>query len=230
MAPLTALLLSTPLFGFSLNIDASLGQPPAVVVDPAVVLQVEVATELDEPSAPTTADLVRKRNKIKKIHKWFGIATWSFMTVTVAAGFVQFYNEYGWWQGQGNNPCVNGDAVFGQRQCSGQANVHLSLGVITSALYFTTFGLSFAMPDPLGVSEGNSDFARKLRTHKALRWATFAGMLAQIGLGLIVANPEWVGLDRANDYETLRALSTTHLAIGLATWGALTWAGAIMLF
>ena len=86
------------------------------------------------------------------------------------------------------------------------------------------------MPDPLGVSEGNSDFARKLRTHKILRWVTFAGMLAQIGLGVVIANGDWFGMDRANNYKTLRALATAHLALGTVTWGALTWAGSIMLF
>jgi len=230
MGPLTALLLATPVFGFSLSIDSSLDTPPAVVVDPGVVLQVEVSAELDQPSEPTTADLVRKRNKLKRIHKGFGIATWSVMTLTVVAGFIQFYNQYGWWYSQGATPCVQGTAVFGQSQCSGTPTLHLTLGVVTAALYFTTFGLSVAMPDPLNVSEGDSEFARKLRTHKALRWVTFAGMLAQIGLGLVIANPEWFGIDRANNYNTLRALATTHLAVGAVTWGALTWQGAIMLF
>ena len=230
MGPLTALLLATPVFGLSLGIDASLAQPPAVVIDPAVVLQIEVATELEEPAAPTTADLVRRRNEIKRIHKGFGIATWSVMTLAVVSGFIQFYNKYGWWQSQASNPCVRGDAVFGQRQCSGTPTLHLTLGVLSGALFFTTFGLSFGMPDPLKASEGNSDFARKLRTHKILRWVTLAGMLAQFGLGLVIANPDWFGIDRANNYNALRALATTHLALGVTTWGALTWQGAIMVF
>ena len=94
----------------------------------------------------------------------------------------------------------------------------------------SALGLSFAMPDPLKVSEGNSDFARKLRTHKVLRWVTFAGMLAQIGLGVVSANSEWFGLDRANDYKALRGIATAHMAVSLVTYGAMTWAGAIMIF
>ena len=184
MGPLTALLLATPLFGFALDFDTSLSDPPAVVIDPAVVLSFEIAAELDSPeleaSEPTTADLIRKRNKIKKIHKNFGIATWSAMTLTVISGFIQFYNQYGWWDSQANNPCVRGTAVFGQRQCSGVPALHLALGATTGALFFTTFGLSYAMPDPLNVSEGNSDFARKLRTHKILRWVHFIGMISQL--------------------------------------------------
>lgn len=107
---------------------------------------------------------------------------------------------------------------------------HLVLNTLTSAAYFTTFGLSFAMPDPLKVSEGNSDFARKLRTHKVLRWVTFAGMLAQIGLGIASANSDWFGIDRANDYKALRGIATAHMAVSLVTYGAMTWAGAIMIF
>jgi cytochrome b561 len=189
-----------------------------------------VSTELEEPKEPTTAELIKKRNKIKKVHKWFGISTWSLMTLSVVSGFIQFHNQYGWWQSQATNPCVQGSAIFTQDACSGVPIAHATLIAVTSAAYFTTFGLSFAMPDPLGVSEGNSDFARKLRTHKVLRWVTFAGMIAQIGLGIASANSEWFGLDRANDYKALRGLATAHLAVSLFTYGAMTWAGAIMVF
>jgi hypothetical protein len=230
MGTLTALMLVTPLFGMTLHIDASMLETPAIVVDPGVVLAVEVSTELEEPKEPTTAELIQKRNKIKKVHKWFGITSWSLMTLSVASGFVQFYNQYGWWQSQATNPCVEGSAIFTQKACSGVPTAHLVLNTLTSAAYFTTFGLSFAMPDPLGVSEGKSDFARKLRTHKVLRWVTFAGMLAQIGLGVISANSEWFGLDRANDYKALRGIATAHMAVSLVTYGAMTWAGAIMIF
>ena len=230
MATLTALMLATPLFGLSLQFDASMIEAPAMVVDPGVVLAVEITTELEEPGEPTTADLVRKRNKIKKVHKWFGITTWSLMTLSVVSGFIQFHNQYGWWQSQATNPCVEGTAIFTQKACSGVPTAHVTLIALTSAAYFTTFGLSFAMPDPLKVSEGNSDFARKLRTHKVLRWVTFATMLAQIGLGIVSANSEWFGIDRANDYKALRGIATAHLAVSLVTYGAMTWAGAIMIF
>ena len=230
MTTLTALMLASPLFGLSLQIDAALFEAPAAAIEPAVVLAVEVSTELEEPAQPTTADLIRKRNKIKKVHKWMGITTWSLMTLSVVSGFIQFYNQYGWWKGQADNPCVQGNAIFSQGACSGVPTAHLVLNVTTSAAYFATFGLSFAMPDPLGVSEGDSKFAKRLRTHKVLRWVTFAGMLTQIALGVATANSEWFGLDRANDYNALRGLATAHLAVSLMTYGAMTWAGAIMIF
>lgn len=230
MGPLTALMLATPLFGLSLQIDVAALEAPTAALDPAVVMAQDINIELAEPKGPTTADLVRQRNKIKRIHQGFGIATWSLMTLTVAAGIVQFYNQYGWWQSQATNPCVEGNAWPNQRQCSGTPTVHLTLAALTSAAYFTTFGLSFAMPDPLGVSEGDSKFAKRLRTHKVLRWVTFAGMLTQIGLGIVAANGQWFGLDRANDYNAQRGIATAHLAVSLFTYGALTWAGAIMIF
>jgi hypothetical protein len=214
----------------TLHIDASMLEAPALAVDPRAFFAVDVSTKLEEPKGPSTADLIRKRNKIKKVHKWFGITSWSLMTLSVASGFVQFYNQYGWWRSQATNPCVQGNAVFTQKACSGVPTAHLVLNTLTSAAYFTTFGLSFAMPDPLKVSEGNSDFARKLRTHKVLRWVTFAGMIAQIGLGIASANSEWFGLDRANDYKALRGIATAHMAVSLVTYGAMTWAGAIMIF
>ena len=84
------------------------------------------------------------------------------------------------------------------------------------------------MPDPDG-DEGDSDYAKKLRMHKLLRWVHFGGMIAQSVLGTIIGIGAF-GLDRANDYGTLQALATVHMAIGLVTFGALTWAGALMIF
>ncbi len=227
MTTLTALMLATPLFGMSLQIDTAMLDAPPMVVSPSAFLAKAGSTELNEP---TTADLIRKRNKIKKVHKWFGITTWALTTLTVAAGFVQFYNQYGWWKSQATNPCVQGSAWPNQNQCSGVPTAHLTLSALSATAFFTTFGLSFAMPDPLKVSEGDSKFARQLRAHKALRWVTFAGFIAQIGLGVVAANSEWFGIDRANNYKTLRAISSAHLAVGVVTWGALTAQGALMVF
>jgi hypothetical protein len=54
-------------------------------------------------------------------------------------------------------------------------------------------------------------------------------MVAQALIGIVIANG-LLGLDRANDYGTLQALATAHLGVGLVTWGAMTWAGALMVF
>jgi len=65
--------------------------------------------------------------------------------------------------------------------------------------------------------------------HKILRWVHFGGMVSQLVLGILLAQNAF-GLDRANHYGTLQALSTIHMGIGLVTLGALTWAGALMVF
>jgi hypothetical protein len=54
-------------------------------------------------------------------------------------------------------------------------------------------------------------------------------MVAQILLGIVMAH-SLLGLDRANNYGTMQALATVHMGLGLVTWGALTWAGALMTF
>lgn len=231
MTSLTALLIATPLFGFALDLNPELATPPAVVAasDPLTILSIQpIATQLEAPK-PTTADLIKRRNKLAKVHKWLGISTWGMMTITTALGFFQYANKYGFFASRENTRCVKGNAILGQKQCRGQPVPHLVTSALTAGLYFTTFGLSFAMPDPLGVSEGNSKFAKRLRTHKVLRWVHFSGMIFQILFGAIIANSDRFGLDRANDYRTLQALATVHLATGLMTYGALTWAGAIML-
>ena len=55
-------------------------------------------------------------------------------------------------------------------------------------------------------------------------------MIAQFTLGIITANASSLGIDRTNDYDTLQLLATVHMGIGLVTYGALTWAGALMTF
>ena len=233
MGTFAVLMLATPVFGFSLSLDPGL-QPASVAqtvqVHAALQEPLALATEEIVKKPLTAAELIQKRERLGKIHKYLGIATWGAMTVTLVTGYIQYHNKYGFFAGQGDNPCVKGKAIFGQKQCRGQPVFHLTTSALTGALYFSTFALSFTMPDPLKVSEGNSRLAKRLRLHKTLRWVHFAGMLAQIGLGAITANSERFGLDRANDYKALRALSTVHLATGILTYGALTWSGALMTF
>jgi hypothetical protein len=231
MGSLTALLLATPIFGFSLT-------PPTIadVMDLSAKTAAEVQSE-DAPAAKTKpaddsqAEYVReikRRNSIASIHRAFGIATWVAMTLTVSAGFMDYYNLYGVGASQGKNPCVRGTAIGGDAGCSALRPIKDTLAGVTTALYATTFTLSLLMPDPDNLSEGKGEFASTLRLHKALRWVHFGGMIAQVVLGIIIANS--VGADRANHYGTLQALSTVHMGVGLVTYGALTWAGALMAF
>lgn len=231
MGSLTALLIATPIFGLSLQVQGVTPTLDATVHTlPAIEASVEASAGGDGDGEASYGELMKERNSLAELHRPFGIATWAAMTLTTALGVVQYYNLYGFGAGIGDNPCVEGNAVFGQGQCSGTPYLHLTAAAVTTALYTTTFTLAALMPDPDNLSEGPGEFASTLRMHKILRWVHFGGMIAQVVLGTLAANPELIGLNRAEDYGTLQGLATVHLASGLVTYGALTWAGALMTF
>jgi hypothetical protein len=240
MGSLTVLLLATPIFGLSLHAPA-LDIVEADLSAKAVSVQMLAKLDEDEPSAGKSAgtlspqddykEQIKRRNDIAGIHRVFGISTWAAMTATVAVGFIDYFNLYGFGAGIGDNPCVKGTAIGGDEfGCRGGIRTIKSAAAYTTgALYATAFTLSLMMPDPDDLSSGKGEFASTLRMHKTLRWVTFAGMVLQVLLGPILAG-RIGGLDRANDYGTLQALSTVHLGIGVVTLGALTWAGSLMVF
>jgi len=257
MGTLTALVLATPIFGLSLT-PPNLEALPATIAPMAqfesslsgdVDAEGEVDSESGESDGEVDADTeakgprrkkapaldkeayrdsIRKRARLAKIHRTLGITTWALTGVAVIAGTIQWRNLYA--GGIGDNPCVKGNAWLGQSQCSGTPWFHALTGFGAGAAYFSTLGLAMAMPDPDNASEGKSQYAKTLRTHKILRWVHLTGMVAQIALGTYLANDGLNGgLDRANDYGKLRTLSIVHLAAGWVTMGALSWAGTIML-
>jgi hypothetical protein len=85
------------------------------------------------------------------------------------------------------------------------------------------------MPDPNRISEMDSDYGRRVRAHKILRWVHLGGMVAQLFLGLAAAN-DWFGTDRPNDYDALRAIASVHMGLGWVTFGSLSAAAALVLF
>lgn len=233
MGSFTALLLATPIFGFSLHapaIEASFDVAARTSMElRTAVISAAEAEDSAGPAHDPQAEYkhqIKQRNSIASIHRTFGIATWASMTLTVAAGAMAYYNLYGFGAEIGDSPCVTGKTAI---SCDGMRTVKNTLAVVTTALYATTFTLSLLMPDPDHLSEGKGKFASTLRLHKTLRWVHFGGMVAQALVGIVIANG-LLGLDRANDYGTLQALATAHLGLGLVTWGAMTWAGALMVF
>ena len=254
MGTLTALVLATPLFGMSLtppSLDAL-----AVSATPLALVQSADAEDADNDASGSdeaedgeeassalpapqldTAKLdketfklqLRKRARLAKIHRTLGITTWALTGIAVIAGGIQFHNLYGG-KSAASTPCVEGSAWLGQDQCSGTPWFHALTGFAAGAAYFSTLGLAIAMPDPDNASVGNSKYARNIRMHKLLRWVHLGGMLTQMVLGIVIANPKLQGdLDRASDYKTQRGLAIVHLSTGLVTFGALSWAGTIML-
>jgi len=255
MSGLAVLLLAAPSFGLSLQpptltplFDLSVETVPALVSsaqldeeesavagdeggDAAESVSKSEQSDQAEPSAQSEqaeyAAQTKERNSLIKVHRPLGIATWLAMTATVVLGTIQYYNLYGFFDDIGSNPCVTGDAIFGQEQCSGTPWPHAVAAGVTTGLYAATFTISLMMPDPDDLSTGKGEFASTLRLHKLLRWVHFSGMVAQALIGVFIANDF---LDRANDYDTLQILATAHLASGFITYGALSWAGALMTF
>lgn len=244
MSSLTALILATPLFGLSLTPPGPLGAasttgaPAAVSIAPGLfpstgsegVPNPEEAARNEEPPEDDFAAQMQRRQDLAQVHKWLGISTWIAMTATVVLGFIQFHNVYGFGRGRDDTPCVQGNAIFGQAQCTGRAVPHLTSALLTTALYGATYGVSVAMPDPLEIAKQDTPRGRKLRMHKLLRWVHLGGMIAQMVLGVAIATTGRFGLDRANDFGALKGLASFHLATGLVTYGALTWSGALMVF
>jgi hypothetical protein len=242
MGTLTALVLATPIFGFALS------QPNAqeLTLSPAVVAAASASTEVAE-AAPSLAaafsvgaagvdqaayvQQLRKRAKLAKVHRTMGIATWGLTAVAVIAGTMQYRNLYGvpFSTELEDTPCVQGNAWPRQQACYGTPWFHAITGFAAGGFYFTTLGLAIFMPDPDNASEGKSMFAKTLRTHKLLRWVHLASMVSQMIIGVLIANPGVSGLDRTNDYDTLKTLSGVHLVSGYVGLAALSWAGTIML-
>jgi hypothetical protein len=255
MGPLTALLIATPIFGFALSppqipalpytalplaqLESSGGfddsaeteavgdeQPPGWANTESVDSAGSASPEPKMDQSVYVKQL-RKRARMAKVHRALGITTWASMAVAVAAGIVQYRNLYGGGKLE-STPCTKGDAWPNNNECHGAPLGHAIPGFVTGGLYFTTLGLEMFMPDPDHASQGDSKFSKTLRTHKILRWIHLAGMVAQIGLGVVMANPK-LGLERSSDFGTLKTLSQAHLGIGIGTFVALTWAGTIML-
>lgn len=237
MPGLAALVLATPIFGFSLaapQFDTAWLATPDVAISVAASLPTPELLEVADADAAAQADedrryteQVRQRAEIGAIHRALGISTWIAMTATVILGMIQYSDLYGFGVGRDQNPCTTGHGVV-LNECSGVPWAHLIPATTTAVLYTATFTLSLIMPDPNDADSGNGQFAERLRIHEALRWVHLVGMVAQMVLGIGVAN----GLfgDRANDFDTQQVVAAVHQAIGWTTWGALTGAAAVMLF
>jgi len=243
MPLLAPLLIATPVLGSPLHassIPSAAWLAPGSVIEIGAALPVPGLLQLAPPPAPEApdrtdadrryAEAIRRRTETGQIHRTVGILTWASMTVTVALGLVQYYNLYGFGDGQDANPCATGRALFGQDQCWGTPWPHLTSAAITTALYSATLSMSIALllNDPNEVLTGRGAYSDRMRAHALLALVHVAGMVAQTFLGIGLANG-WFG-DRANDYSDLQALATVHQVIGWTTWAALGAAGAIMLF
>jgi len=227
---------ATPVFGLALAPPSLTALPQSVAPAAQIEASASVGGSAPEASGPTLSQdqyvtQLKKRAKYAKIHRTLGIATWAATGIATIGGTIQYRNLYGvpFTTKLGDTPCVKGNAWPNQDQCSGTPWFHAITGFAAGGLYFSTLTLAILMPDPDDAAKGDSKFAKTLTMHKTLRWVHLAGMLIQMGLGIAIANPGISGLDRANDYDTLKLLSGVHLVSGYVTLGALSYAGTIML-
>lgn len=200
--------------------------------------EVAEAAEPDRaPHAPSnaneTAGQLAQRAEIRDIHRAFGIATWISLAGTLIFGGIQLHDDYGpFASGPLETPCTRsalgqpGGAVFTDYCFDAVPVPHLVSAVISSVLYYSTFTLSFFMPDPLGFADSPGWAGERLRVHKILRWFHLAGMVITSIFGAITAN-----IDPTPDNFGLRqGLALTHFALGATTFALLSAAAMVILF
>ncbi len=196
--------------------------------------EVAEAAEPDRaPHAPSnaneTAGQLAQRAQIRDIHRAFGIATWISLAGTLVFGGIQLRDEYGpFASDQSQTPCNQNDAAFGGTTfCYQEVPVpHLVSALVSSVLYYTTFTLSFFMPDPLGFADSPGWAGERLRVHKILRWFHFAGMVITSLFGAITANLDPTSVQ----FAERQALAITHFALGATTFALLSAAAMVILF
>ncbi|HEY8430268.1 MAG TPA: hypothetical protein VIL20_17930 [Sandaracinaceae bacterium] len=204
----------------TVEVAASAEVEPSPAPDAAsVAAGADVGGATDEaeagPSSSSLAAQLRAREEIASIHRAFGVATWASMAITAVLGWIQFADEYGFHGSEAETACANNTAVF-QDFCTGVPWAHAIAGFTTAALYFTTAGLSLAMPAPL---EPSAD----VELHKTLRWFHLATMLATAAFGIVTANVD-------ADFGTRQALALVHQGLAVTTFGLLTAAAAVIVF
>ncbi|MCZ7679604.1 MAG: hypothetical protein M5U28_12915 [Sandaracinaceae bacterium] len=185
------------------------------------------------PSGPSnaneTAGQLAQRAQIRDIHRAFGIATWISLAGTLVFGGIQLRDEYGpFASAPDQTPCFQNDAAFGGTTfCYQDAPVpHLVSALVSSVLYYTTFTLSFFMPDPLGFADSPGWAGERLRIHKILRWLHFGGMVVTSLFGAITANLDPTSVQ----FAERQALAITHFALGATTFALLSAAAMVILF
>lgn len=203
---LTPLLLATPIFLFSLT-------PPTVE---ALDLQVQPLMAEADPAEfvdDSRSPLLERRERLRIWHILFGNLTVFSTTLTTVLGILTYRDRYGGGE-EASTPCARGDTVLRQSFCTGTPLPHaLGAGVLMLS-YTAAFSLGLAMPDPLATASDRTTHGRRLRRHKALRWALLGLIVAQSLLGVVSANvPE--------GFDARRNTATAHLALGLATWGTM---------
>jgi hypothetical protein len=205
-----------------------LAEEPAQAEPIAAEPRADAPTAQEIEVARSINDGVRQREDVRVVHRAFGIATWLSLGVATVIGGMTFHDEYGI-GGPGDSGCAQRRPILNQDFCVANPPIPMLItGALASVLYYTTFTLSFMMPDPLGVASAPGWAGDRIRIHQALRWAHFAGMVLTTIFGAVSANLPAIGPDA--DFELRRAMAAVHLGLGTATFALLSAAAAVILF
>jgi hypothetical protein len=189
----------------------------------------EAALEVPSPPEGDVVLGIMQRAYFTPIHKWLGIATWGANTLYLAIDVITYRDRYGGGGSHADTPCLRGDAVFGPRQCFGAPNAQVASSLIKTGLYLSSVVTSFLLPDPVGLDRGRGHRARHLRMHKRLRWVVFGAFLSRFLISVVAIHPGLFGLDRDDDFHTIRAFARTELVLAGIAYGSLTASGAVVL-
>ncbi|MBI2895063.1 MAG: hypothetical protein HYY06_16020 [Deltaproteobacteria bacterium] len=179
-----------------------------------------VAADEGEAEA-RTAELVRQRAKLARLHRVLGLTTWISLAGTVAVGTLRYANATGF----GEPLCAEGNSpIFGREFGCGMGlrTWHLVAASVTMLSYVATRVIAAKMPDPLDAASGNTSFSRRLRIHRLLSWVHLTGMIASAVLGFATT--------ATDDAGTRDALAASHLVAGYFTLAAVSTAGSLMAF
>jgi len=141
-------------------------------------------------------------------HDVLRVSTAASMLVTATLGTLLAINKPTLF---GDGRCLRGDPVLGDYGCHGLSVLHGISAVISLVLYTATTTLEIDQFGWPGMGHG--------RGYAVANWIDLVGMSMLPIVGFVMAVPQVLGLDMADDSLFRRLLRTVHLAVGYTTVG-----------
>lgn len=224
MNPLAALLLATPVWGFSLTPPVLAA--PDLDLDTAAQVRTVVAETEVTMSSPADIAAEARNNHIMNWNRALQVSTTLAMAVTGALGFVQFHDEYGFHDEYSETNCGRGqgDPVFAY--CGESTPVPHLIGAATSAVGLISSVAVSTQVDFDRAARRDSDW----RIYETTRWVALGLGLAQAVGGALLANAQRAGvLSYEDDFDLMQGVAVAHMALGAANVG-MNLANSILLF
>lgn len=223
MNPIVALMLSTPVWGYSLT-------PPTLAgsdVSPDAVAQMRTVTETEVTvHSPEDMAAEARNDHIMNWTRALQVSTTLAMAVTGVLGFVQFHDEYGFHDEYYQTNCGSpqGDPVFGY--CGQATPVPHLIGAAATATALLSTTFVSTQVDFDRAARRDSDW----RIYEVTRWLALGLGLAQAAGGFLLANAERAGvLSYENDFDLMQGVAVAHMALGAANLGV-NLANSILVF